>query len=77
MAKTNKPLVSDPPYFYTLGFRLAQVYGLKEQPTLPSRPGLLSWFAAHKQIEQVEVYADSLVVRIEDGTTHRLIIQQN
>lgn len=77
MPRSRKSPIADPPYFYTLGFRLAQIYGLEEQRPLPSRPGLLSWFAAPKQIEQIEVYADALVVRIEDGTTHRLIIQHN
>lgn len=76
MAK-SKPPIPDPPYFYTIAYRLAQAYGLKEQPVLPSRPGLLSWFAGTKQIEQIEVYADGIVVRIEDGTTHRLRIDQN
>lgn len=63
-----------PRFFYTLGYRLAQAYGLKEQPLDPLYKGRLAWFAHEKTHEQVEVYADSIIVRTEGGETHRLII---
>lgn len=63
-----------PRYFYTLGYRLAQAYGLQEQPLDPLYKGRLAWFAHEKTHEQVEVYADCIIVRTEGGETHRLII---
>lgn len=66
--------VSSPRFFYTLGYRIAQAYGLKEQPLDPLYKGRLSWFAHEKVHEQVEVYADSIIVRTEGGETHRLVI---
>lgn len=66
--------ISSPRYFYTLGYRLAQAYGLKEQPLDPLYKGRLSWFASPKTIEQVEVYEDSIIIRTEGGETHRLVI---
>lgn len=76
MSRPNKPRprVPDPPYFYTLAFRLAQAYGLKEQPRLESRPALLAWFADYRLPEFIEVFADCLVVQTEAGIRHRLII---
>jgi hypothetical protein len=65
---------TSPRFFYTLGYRLAQAYGLKEQPLDPLYKGRLAWFANPKTSEQVEVYGDSIVVRTEGNETHRLVI---
>lgn len=69
-------LLSDPRFFYTIGYRLGQAYGLKEQPLDPLYPSRLAWFAHPKMREQVEVYADCIFVRTEGGDVHRLIIAE-
>lgn len=73
-ARKRLPTTPDPKYFFALGYRIAQIYGLREHSPPSSRPELLAWFATGGQVEQVDVYADCIIVTIEDGTSHRLII---
>lgn len=74
----SQPAVSrpknDPKFFYTIGFRLAQAYGLKEQPLDPSKPTRIGWFASNRFPEEIEVYADAIVIKTESKAKHRLVI---
>lgn len=65
---------ADPRFFYTVAYRLGVGYGLPEQSRDPRYPDRLGWWAKAGRTEQIEVYADRLLIRAEDGTTHRLII---
>lgn len=64
----------DPRFFYTVAYRLGLGYGLPEQPRDPLYPDRLGWWAKPGFTAQIEAFADSLVIRAEDGTTHRLHI---
>lgn len=74
----SQPAVSrrrnDPRFFYTIAFRLAQAYGLKEQPLDPAKPTRLGWFASNRSIEEIEVFPDAIIIKTESKTRHRLVL---
>lgn len=67
---------SDPQYFYTLGYRLAEAYGLNELSFDPNKSGKMAWFAHYKLPEQIEVFPDHIIIRCEAGT-HKLVIAED
>lgn len=71
--KSTRPRIPDPTFFFSVGYWLAKAYGLKDMGTQKNQ---LAWYANPKLPEQIEVYSDSILIRIENGTTHRLIIDE-